>query len=114
MTFRDDFTLPAELLKQVQEQGLDILSELLRVILNGAMQAEAADDLRTIFNAPDRTTAETDLTKTVIKYVFAITALLYHVSLPFDHYPPFNWLAPNSTHITLLFKLFKTLLQRWQ
>ena len=40
MTYRDDFTLPAELLEQVQEQGLEALPELMRVILNTAMQAE--------------------------------------------------------------------------
>jgi transposase-like protein len=40
MTYREDFTLPAELLEQVQEQGLDVLPELMRVILNTAMQAE--------------------------------------------------------------------------
>ena len=40
MTYRDDITLPAELLEQVQTQGLDALPELMRVILNTAMQAE--------------------------------------------------------------------------
>jgi transposase-like protein len=40
MTYREDFPLPAELLEQVQEQGLDVLPELMRVILNTAMQAE--------------------------------------------------------------------------
>jgi putative transposase len=40
MTYREDFTLPAELLEQVQEQGLEALPELMRVILNTAMQAE--------------------------------------------------------------------------
>jgi transposase-like protein len=40
MTYRDDFTLPAELLEQVQEQGLEALPELIRVIINTAMQAE--------------------------------------------------------------------------
>lgn len=40
MTYREDFTLPAGLLAQVQEQGLDVLPELIRVILNAAMQAE--------------------------------------------------------------------------
>ena len=28
MTYREDFTLPAELLEQVSKQGLDILPEL--------------------------------------------------------------------------------------
>ena len=32
------------------------------------MQAEVADDIRTIFNAPDRTTAEAYLARTVAKY----------------------------------------------
>jgi putative transposase len=32
------------------------------------MQAEVADDIRTIFNAPDRTTAEAYLAKTIAKY----------------------------------------------
>jgi transposase-like protein len=45
MTYREDFTLPAELLEQVQEQGLDVLPELLRVILNAAMQAERTEHL---------------------------------------------------------------------
>ncbi len=45
MTYREDFTLPAELLEQVQEQGLDVLPELIRVILNTAMQAERAEHL---------------------------------------------------------------------
>jgi len=40
MTYREDFTLPTELLEQVKEHGLDILPELIRVILNTAMQAE--------------------------------------------------------------------------
>jgi putative transposase len=40
MTYREDFTLPAELLEQVQEHGLEVLPELIRVILNTAMRAE--------------------------------------------------------------------------
>lgn len=46
MTYREDFTLPAELLEQVQEQGLDVLPELIRVILNTAMQAERTEYLK--------------------------------------------------------------------
>jgi len=45
MTYREDFTLPAELLEQVQAQGLDVLPELMRVILNAAMQAERTEHL---------------------------------------------------------------------
>jgi hypothetical protein len=40
MTYRKDFSLPAELLEGVNKQGFDILLELIRVIINAAMQAE--------------------------------------------------------------------------
>ncbi|MBI5933861.1 MAG: IS256 family transposase [Chloroflexi bacterium] len=46
MTYREDFTLPAELLEQVQEQGLNVLPELIRVIINTAMQAERTEYLK--------------------------------------------------------------------
>ena len=39
MTYHEDFTLPAKLLEQIQEQGLDVLPELIQVIINVAMQA---------------------------------------------------------------------------
>src|SRR6266545_1035067 len=32
MTYRQDFTLPAEIMEQVAEQGLDILPELIRIV----------------------------------------------------------------------------------
>jgi putative transposase len=40
MTYRKDFTLPAELMEQISQGGLEILPELIREILNAAMQAE--------------------------------------------------------------------------
>jgi len=40
MTYQDDFTLPTELLEQVAEQGLDFLPELVRIVINTAMQVE--------------------------------------------------------------------------
>ncbi len=40
MTYRKDFTLPAELLERISRAGLDILPELMQGILNAAMQAE--------------------------------------------------------------------------
>jgi putative transposase len=40
MTYREDFTLPVELLERVNKQGFDILPELIQVIINAAMQAE--------------------------------------------------------------------------
>lgn len=45
MTYREDFTVPTELLEQVQEHGLDVLPELIRVILNAAMQAERTEHM---------------------------------------------------------------------
>jgi len=46
MTYREDFTLPAELLEQVSKQGFDILPELIHVIINAAMQAERQQHLK--------------------------------------------------------------------
>ena len=46
MTYRKDFTLPAELLEQVSKQGLDILPELIQVVINAAMQAERQQYLK--------------------------------------------------------------------
>jgi len=46
MTYRQDFTLPAEIMEQVAEQGLDILPELIRIVLNAAMQAERSEHLQ--------------------------------------------------------------------
>jgi transposase-like protein len=40
MTYQDDFTLPTELLEHVAEQGLDFLPELIRIVINTAMQME--------------------------------------------------------------------------
>jgi len=37
VTYRNDFTLPAELMEQVAEQGLEILPELIRIVVNAAM-----------------------------------------------------------------------------
>jgi hypothetical protein len=38
MTYRKDITLSAELLEQVSTQGLEILPDLIRVILNVAIE----------------------------------------------------------------------------
>jgi putative transposase len=40
MTYQSDFTLPAELLEQITSQGLDFIPELVRILVNAAMQAE--------------------------------------------------------------------------
>lgn len=40
MTYQDDFTLPPALLEEVSQQGLEIVPELIRIVLNAAMQAE--------------------------------------------------------------------------
>src|SRR6266498_4322465 len=46
MTYRADFTLPAEIMEQVQEQGLDVLPELIRIVIDAAMQAERSEHLQ--------------------------------------------------------------------
>jgi transposase-like protein len=46
MTYREDFTLPAELMERVSKQGFDILPELIQVIINAAMQAERQQYLK--------------------------------------------------------------------
>jgi len=40
MTYQTDCTLPDSLLEQIAEQGLNILPELVRIVINTAMQAE--------------------------------------------------------------------------
>lgn len=40
MTYQDNFTLPTELLEQVNEHGIDVLPELIRIVINTAMQVE--------------------------------------------------------------------------
>ncbi len=39
MTYQTDCTLPDSLLEQIAEQGLGILPELIRIVINTAMQA---------------------------------------------------------------------------
>jgi len=48
MTYRADFTLPSELMEQVKEQGLEILPELIRIVINAAMQAERSEHLNAV------------------------------------------------------------------
>jgi putative transposase len=57
MTYRQDFTLPAELMEQVAEQGLDVLPELIRIVVNAAMQAERSEYLQAEHyqHTPERT-----------------------------------------------------------
>ena len=46
MTYREDFTLPAEILEEVSKQGFNILPELIQMIINAAMQAERQQHLK--------------------------------------------------------------------
>ena len=46
MTYQNDFTLPAELLEQITTQGFDFVPELIRIVINAAMQAERQQYLR--------------------------------------------------------------------
>jgi putative transposase len=40
MTYQNDFTLPTEIVEQIAEQGLEYLPELIRTVVNTAMQVE--------------------------------------------------------------------------
>jgi putative transposase len=40
MTYQNDFTLPSEIMEQIAEQGLEYLPELIRTVVNTAMQVE--------------------------------------------------------------------------
>jgi len=46
MTYQSDFTLPSELLEQIATQGFEVLPELIRIVINAAMQAERQQYLR--------------------------------------------------------------------
>lgn len=46
MTYPNDFTLPSELLEQIASQGFDYVPELIRIVINAAMQAERQQYLR--------------------------------------------------------------------
>ena len=56
MTYQSDFTLPSELLEQIATQGFDVLPELIRIVINAAMQAERQQYLRAApyQHTPDR------------------------------------------------------------
>ena len=46
MTYHSDFTLPADLLEQIAAEGFEALPELIRIVINAAMQAERQQYLR--------------------------------------------------------------------
>jgi hypothetical protein len=46
MTYQDDCTLPEGLLEQLAIQGLDILPELIRIVVNQAKKLERQEHLR--------------------------------------------------------------------
>jgi putative transposase len=56
MTYQSDFTLPSELLEQIASQGFEVLPELIRIVINAAMQAERQQYLRAApyQHTPDR------------------------------------------------------------
>jgi putative transposase len=45
MTYRSDFTLPSDLLEQIADQGFEALPELIRIVVNAAMDAERQQHL---------------------------------------------------------------------
>ena len=76
MTYIDDCTLPAELLEQVASQGFDALPDLIRIVINTAMQAERQKYLcaAPFEHSPDRQGhANGYKPKTVKTWVGAIT-----------------------------------------
>ena len=46
MTYQNDFTLPPALLEQIAAQGFEFVPELIRIVINAAMQAERQQYLR--------------------------------------------------------------------
>lgn len=46
MTYQSDFTLPRDLLEQIATQGFDVIPELIRVVVNAAMEAERQQYLK--------------------------------------------------------------------
>lgn len=52
MIYREDFTLPVELLERINKQGFDILSELIQVIIDAAMQAEPINIPKNVWDMP--------------------------------------------------------------
>jgi putative transposase len=40
MTYENDCTLPKELLEQIAQQGMDVLPDIIRTVINTAMQIE--------------------------------------------------------------------------
>ncbi len=57
MTYTDDCTLPGELLELIAAQGFDALPDLIRIVINAAMQAERQKYLRAApFEHADRLT----------------------------------------------------------
>ena len=46
MTYQEDFTLPTEYLEQLNEQGTEYLPELIRILVNAAMQIERQKHLK--------------------------------------------------------------------
>jgi putative transposase len=46
MTYPTDFNLPGEILEQIATQGFDVIPELIRIVLNAAMEAERQQYLK--------------------------------------------------------------------
>ena len=46
MTYQNDFTLPSALLEQIAAQGFEFIPELMRIVINAAMEAERQHYLR--------------------------------------------------------------------
>lgn len=57
MTYQNDFTLPGELLEQIATEGFDALPEMIRLLINKAMEAERRQYLKAepYQHTPERT-----------------------------------------------------------
>lgn len=51
MAYRENFTLPSEMLEEITSEGFQALPDLIRVVANAAMQAEREQYLKAVLVA---------------------------------------------------------------
>ncbi len=79
MTYRQDFTVPAELMEQVAEQGLEIVPELIRIVINAAMQESSGERIFNIlsYNADSKSQSVPSKSKIIKSICFMASSCLY-------------------------------------
>jgi putative transposase len=50
MTYRAEYSIPDDLLEEIAEQGLDVVPELIRILINAAMRIERQRYLEPVMN----------------------------------------------------------------